>query len=235
MFAPKLALPECFPSRLTTEGSHTFQAVFCTDTHCRVTICTFHNAAGLWVIACPACTGVSVKTPATDREVANSWMLWKRKTRLGEGHTTHVAKRCTTHSHLRGQTRDGMDGVMVAKCELQHSAQEKIRNSATTHMDGPRRGLVPDGGCGWCHGWREVGLWRDSLFSARRVRMSQFDWLLSPTHTRTTPPGLATRVCAQRSVKRRDRFQARPPERQTRRHRVGISLLSRLGSSTLFS
>ena len=42
-------------------------------------------------------------------------------------------------------------------------------NPATTHLTGPRRGQVLDGGW-WCHcGWRQVGPLRGSVFSARRV------------------------------------------------------------------
>ena len=99
-------------------------------------------------------------TPATDTLPANSWILEKRKTRPDEGLHDTWPRRCRIRSLSKGQTRGGDcytgEGVIVASCDLQHSAREKptrshftdFRNSTTTHMDGTRRGLVQDGGCG---------------------------------------------------------------------------------------
>ena len=74
--------------------------------------------------------GATVKTPATNTELANFWMMEKRKTRPGEGlHDTHThwAKQCRTFARAKGQELDGdgfsLDSVMLTSRDLQRNGK----------------------------------------------------------------------------------------------------------------
>ena len=109
---------------------------------------------------------------------------WRKEDEGSRRVAQHKQVRTLAHTKCRELDRGGptVDGVMSTSCDLQHSANEKSSspnftdfcNSTTTLFDGTRRGQVLGGGCG-AIGWRQVGPFSGSVFSARRVRKSRFD------------------------------------------------------------
>ena len=130
-----------------------------------------------------------------------------------ELHDTWPKRR--THPHTKGQAWDhedyNEDGVTLS-CNLQHqkSASPDVADFRSHDtLERPDEGL-------WRHwGWRQVGLLRESVFGARRVRKFPFytdDISKSGGLRRALYREIRWKRTAKR--KRRDTRKARPPERQ---------------------